>query len=283
MAVVPMRILDPPAVIYGDRKAGFVRMGAWKPPHHPPKFYRTPTQGTRWASITFYTSSDHPNNIFKLASDLSAALSTRLAESGMNLSRQTLPSRSDAPLQIAVDALQQDEIIQTVRDGFDNVIRQMGNPPTIFLVILATGHAKRAMDASVYSAIKYVADVKLGVHTVCALVDKWANSNDGQKKQYISNVALKFNLKCGGINHRIQCTTTEGQGAMIVGADVTHPGRSSVKRCPSIAAVVATVGEELFDYAASLSTQTGRVEVGNKAINCDYIYATADTQWPFPR
>jgi eukaryotic translation initiation factor 2C len=53
----------------------------------------------------------------------------------------------------------------------------------------------------VYSAVKYAADVKCGVPTVCCQWDKLCQEM-GQD-QYMANVAMKFNFKLGGINHQI--------------------------------------------------------------------------------
>jgi hypothetical protein len=51
-----------------------------------------------------------------------------------------------------------------------------------------------------YSSIKLMGDLQYGVLTVCM---KWHMMSAG-KSQYISNVALKLNLKLGGTNHTIQ-------------------------------------------------------------------------------
>ena len=48
---------------------------------------------------------------------------------------------------------------------------------------------------------------------------------------------------------------------MLVGIDVTHPDRNSVKHTPSIAAVVANVDHHFAQYPASMSIHKSREEV----------------------
>lgn len=68
------------------------------------------------------------------------------------------------------------------------------NPPKILLIILPTN------DKVTYAKIKYFGDTKAGVHTVCALAKKFV---DDGIRNYLPNIALKFNLKCGGANQTI--------------------------------------------------------------------------------
>jgi len=70
-------------------------------------------------------------------------------------------------------------------------------------------------------------------------------------------------LKLGGVSHKIKGLTL-GCGAkpqtMIVGADVTHPGKNS-DHCPSMAGIVATNDDESNHYLASARLQKGKQEV----------------------
>lgn len=62
---------------------------------------------------------------------------------------------------------------------------------------------KRA-DTQLYNAIKKAGDVKWGVKTVCVTADKFTKgSPQVPNGQYFGNVALKFNLKAGGINNTL--------------------------------------------------------------------------------
>jgi eukaryotic translation initiation factor 2C len=48
---------------------------------------------------------------------------------------------------------------------------------------------------------------------------------------------------------------------MLVGIDVTHPGISSIRETPSIAAVVASVDRDCVHFPASLRMQESKKEV----------------------
>jgi eukaryotic translation initiation factor 2C len=78
--------------------------------------------------------------------------------------------------------------------------------------------------AAIYNQIKYIADIKLGIHTVCVIGSKFGNPK-GQD-QYFRNIAMKFNLKCGGINHSLDANKLgiiSAGGTMVVGIDGRTP------------------------------------------------------------
>ncbi|KAL2371462.1 hypothetical protein RJ035_001965 [Blastomyces gilchristii] len=52
----------------------------------------------------------------------------------------------------------------------------------------------------IYSQVKYRGDIKDGIHTICVVAEKFRKN----QPQYFANVALKFNLKLGGVNHKLQ-------------------------------------------------------------------------------
>lgn len=161
--------------------------------------------------------------------------------------------------------------ISTIR----NKIMTLPRPPRIMLVILSNG------DKHIYAGIKHLCDVWLDVHTVCVHSEK-IRRQAGQL-QYFANVALKFNMKLGGVNHNLdqdsmiwlrqQPTMLVGKYYLIsacfkigiayknIGMDVTHPGPGSLKGTPSIAAIVASVDDELGQFPASLRIQETKKEV----------------------
>ena len=128
-----------------------------------------------------------------------------------------------------------------------------GKKPRIMLVVLSNG------DRHIYAGLKHLCDVYLNVATVCVHASKFRKEK-GQL-QYFANVALKFNIKLGGLNHML---AQENMGwlrqapTMLVGMDVTHPGVGTVRGTPSIAAVVASVDPYLGQFPASLRLQEPR-------------------------
>lgn len=94
---------------------------------------------------------------------------------------------------------------------------------------------------TVYSAIKKVADTKLGLRTICCVQDKIAENFRLIKSvgaAYFSNLALKFQFKSGGNTHHIGLNASLKEDEMsvaadaldgetiVLGADVTHPTKS---------------------------------------------------------
>lgn len=126
----------------------------------------------------------------------------------------------------------------------------------LVLIILPIAHTL------LYNRIKHVGDVKIGVHTVCVVGSKLAKAQ-GQA-QYFANVALKFNLKLGGINQLVDNTRLgiiHEDKTMVVGVDVTHPSPGSASNAPSVAGMVASVDRWLGQWPADLRIQESRREM----------------------
>lgn len=103
-------------------------------------------------------------------------------------------------------------------------LTSMKAKPTAILVLLSSG------DKHVYAGIKHLCDSYLDVTTVCVHSAK-IRKEKGQL-QYFANVALKLNMKMGGVNHRLDDRSMkwfQEQPTMLVGMDVTHPGPGSTK------------------------------------------------------
>ncbi|KAJ6463934.1 argonaute-like protein [Mycena sanguinolenta] len=127
--------------------------------------------------------------------------------------------------------------------------------PLIVLVILSNG------DKHIYAGIKHLFDSYLDVGSVCVHASK-IRKEKGQL-QYFANVALKFNIKLGGINHALDqqsIALLNEKPTMLMGIDVTHPGPGSVRGTPSIAAVVASIDRNYAQYPASMEIQESKKE-----------------------
>lgn len=123
--------------------------------------------------------------------------------------------------------------------------------PSFVLVLLSN------TDNYIYPGIKRLGDVELGVHTLHMQVGK-ARGDLKKQDQYFSNVALKVNTKLGGTNHLLDDRSMmwlRKMKTMVVGIDVTHPGPSSTRGTPSIAAVVASYDDNFIQFPASLLPQ----------------------------
>jgi eukaryotic translation initiation factor 2C len=136
------------------------------------------------------------------------------------------------------------------------VLRKFSPKPTLVLIILANG------DKHVYSAIKHICDSYLDIATICAQTSKIRKEHG--RLQYFANLALKINMKMGGVNHALDPTSMhwlKQSPTMLVGMHVTHPDPGIFKGIPSIAAVVASVDHNFAQYPASLRMQETNNEV----------------------
>ena len=109
-----------------------------------------------------------------------------------------------------------------------------------------------------YARVKYCGDVKTGIHTVCVL-----EKNLKKGHNYYANVALKFNLKMGGVNQFLpsQLGFLNQGTTMVVGIDVSHPPPKSMEGTPSIAAVVASIDNEYGQWPGSVRCQGSKQEM----------------------
>lgn len=130
-------------------------------------------------------------------------------------------------------------------------------------------------DQELYAYIKRVAELKLGVRTILLK----ANTTDkngqaiqvGPNAQHGSNVALKYNIKlqqkCYTLDrfaghHFREVNKKDGTKTtcIVIGADVTHPGKGSPLGTPSIAAVVGSVDGDFMHFPGSMRLQRSRKE-----------------------
>lgn len=133
------------------------------------------------------------------------------------------------------------------------------NIPFLLVILPAKG-------PTTYNRIKYWADVKFGIHTVCAVSEKVqkevAKGPGGM--QYFANLTLKFNLKNGGANQLLPLDKLgflKDGDTMIVGIDVTHPAPGSMVGTPSIAAVVSSVNSQYAQWPGSIRCQESKKEM----------------------
>jgi eukaryotic translation initiation factor 2C len=173
------------------------------------------------------------------------------------------------------------EFHRSMREAGINISDMMGNAPPVVIPYGGTltpafnnavmEHLKRlrilktefllvilpCMDVGPYRLVKKTADRNAAVHTVCMIESKLKKQKG--KAQYLANVALKFNLKAGGINQRLDEAKlgiiSEGK-TMVVGIDVTHPSPESRTGAPSIAGVVASVDKYLAQWPAAVGYQS---------------------------
>lgn len=85
---------------------------------------------------------------------------------------------------------------------------------------------RNKLSADNYNALKFFGDIQIGIHTSCILASKFRRKDSNLDASYFANVALKINLKLGGINHVLKepfALSDKTPELMVVGYDVSHP------------------------------------------------------------
>lgn len=253
MAVVPGRILQPPQLQYGQGTPRVDDRASWN--LRDVKF-AVGGRLEKWAVLLIQDGNQRDEFAGETDPELRHVVQGFMAmcrKSGMNVGR-------DEPAYAAVQ-LPRKEPSDPIRKKAIGAIRTrlMGitPKPSLVLVILSNG------DKHIYSGLKHLCDVYLDVATVCVHAAK-IRKEKGQP-QYFANVALKVNMKMGGVNHSLDqrnMTWLMQSPTMLVGMDVTHPGFGTVSGTPSIAAVVASVDAKYGQFPAALRIQESKKEVG---------------------
>ncbi|KAF8895907.1 argonaute-like protein [Gymnopilus junonius] len=254
MTVVPGRILPVPGIKYGQgsQETRIDDRASWN--LRNVKF----TKGARlekWGVLLI--KDGNPRDEFASPTDPELLSTVRgfakmCRDSGMSVDqKEALVRMAEVPRKNSADPTRA-AAIATIRKEL------MGFPakPLIVLVLLSSG------DKHIYSGVKHLCDSHLDLATVCVQSSK-IRKEKGQL-QYFANVALKFNMKLGGVNHALDATSAawlKKAPTMLVGIDVTHPGPGSVKGTPSIAAVVANCDPDFSQFPASMEIQESKKEM----------------------
>ncbi|KZT01939.1 Piwi-domain-containing protein [Laetiporus sulphureus 93-53] len=251
MVVIPSRVLPTPGVVYqtGTRSP---RDGSWN--LMDVKFHKGADM-SNWAVLLIH--GGRRDEFFGPKDPELMPFLNRFADmcrsSGISVGRS-------APRIMATERLPPPDRDPHRRQALEQIrqtlVTNLGSKkkPSFILVLLS------GLDNDIYPGIKRLGDVDLGIHTVHMLLDKARGDPSRPNKQdrYFSNVALKVNIKLGGINHMLDpkaMSWLTKSKTMLVGIDVTHPGSTSSKGTPSIAAVVASVDDKFVHYPASYSLQ----------------------------
>ncbi|KAJ7130276.1 argonaute-like protein [Mycena epipterygia] len=251
MAVVPGRILPPPGIKYGMGTPAVDDRASWN--LRNVKFHRG-GKLERWAVLLIR---DGNRDEFNGVAD-PQLLSTIQGFANMCKTSGMTVAPGNPPI---IEALlpPKDPSEPTRPRAITAIRTAMGTlpgKPRLVLVILSNG------DKHIYAGIKHLCDSWLDVASVCVHSAK-IRKEKGQL-QYYANVALKVNMKMGGINHGLDPRSMawlDAKSTMLVGIDVTHPGPGSVKGTPSIAAVVASVDKYYAQYPASMEIQETKKEM----------------------
>ncbi|KAF8866718.1 QDE2 protein [Acephala macrosclerotiorum] len=247
------RVLAPPAITYRDLRSKEMnvvpRFGSWNMANI--KFH-TPAHIGEWTYIWFTSTRSRdrfgPDELRATMMRFQAQMNV----AGMNASK-FITERPPPVIQL-VDGDESGNDAK-IRDIFRRMHGAPKKPRTVFCILPFN-------DVAIYNSIKTVADTKAGIHTIGMVGQKLMKEN--RQEQYFGNVALKANLKNGGINQILAPAKmgiiAEGE-TMVVGIDVTHPSPGSKEGAPSAAGIVASIDKFLGQWPCSFDIQEGRKEM----------------------
>jgi eukaryotic translation initiation factor 2C len=181
---------------------------------------------------------------------------------------------ADVPQQplLLTTVIQSAEISEdNLYDELDKLVPLSARETTSLVIVIP----KQSFD--LYSLIKRVTDLRLGIQATCAAADRLPNFNqDFKALQHCANIGLKLNLKGDGQNHKVardnirelykpanKLTPLEKVDCdtIVIGADVTHPLGHCAPACPSVAAVVGSVDNDFTKFPGSMRLQRSKTEV----------------------
>ncbi|KAG8671632.1 hypothetical protein FPOAC1_004884 [Fusarium poae] len=163
---------------------------------------------------------------------------------------------SSNPIQPPTEVISHDMFLQGRADDFFKWAKD--KRIDFILVLLGTS------DTETYGRIKTLGDCAYGIHTCCLQGDKITSNKN--PLQYFANCALKWNLKAGGVNHKLHNEfglIKEGK-TMVVGYDVTHPTNMPLDQsdaAPSLVGLVATIDRDMGQWPAYSWEQSSKQEM----------------------
>jgi eukaryotic translation initiation factor 2C len=245
---VPGRVLFSPPVQYRNAKTVDTRFGSWNMQSIQ---FSSPAMLPQWSYL--WISLKGFRDAWRNHDDLKTTMDSfqrNLEINGLNSDNLISPG-----LGLKLDGGSQDEA--AIESAFNKVLSHPKRP-ALMLVILPNA------DTAIYNQVKRMGDIKKGIHTICVVGSKFAKQTPDDNAQYFANVALKLNLKLGGVNQTLNSNNLGvlGEGkTMVVGLDVTHPSPGSTDSAPSVAGIVASVDKAFGQWPADLRIQTSRQEM----------------------
>lgn len=238
------RVLNSPNVMYGNNQQVPPRFGSW---NMSGKRFSVGSQILNWTYLQIQWGQRDA-----LGGSV-GALVEELRTSMRNCGLQVAEPRKALPT-LLLDHGSPGDNFASLDSIFEELVVKL-QTQMLFVILPDNGQ-------TLYSNIKYLADVKYGIHTVCSVAAKLGQQRG--RVDYLANIAHKFNLKRGGVNQQLQPNklgALQTNKTMIVGIDVTHPSPDSKKDAPSVAGVVASVNALFGQWPASVRIQEGRKEM----------------------
>jgi len=240
MLTIPARFLKTPSVQYGKSYEARISDASWNLANVK-SFFKTAK--LEKLPIIVYTPKEKPAWNAQTANEFGGLLKKQLINHGLQITSK------DA---IAITPC------STLSDVCKMLSAACGNNWPVVVVLIPGKNVYH------YDQIKTMAEVQVGINTVVCTYEKAKMLS----LQYASNIAMKVNVKLGGINHQVHDRDFKDlsfprANLMVLGADVIHPPSTpSMLGCPSVAAVVGSIDQSFATYLPSVRAQRSRQEVG---------------------
>ncbi|KAI0592854.1 Piwi-domain-containing protein [Biscogniauxia sp. FL1348] len=262
LLTVKGRELPPPRILYINLKLAKELVNVWEGGWNMNnvRFFTPGKEITRWSWVHIDNRGNWAHQKYNDVSDGVNDWVAFMRSMGLKIAPQPQPNAGE---KIVIRQLPLDDIRPT--------FARMKKQGVQFVFVVLPG---RKTDTSVYNAVKLLADVEYGFHTVNVLQANLLKRGSDPRQLY-ANLGLKVNLKMGGVNHKLEndVNIIKDGKTMVVGYDVTHPtnlaGRSD--GLPSLVGIVASVDKHLAQWPATAWAQAGRVEMLNELLEERFV------------
>ncbi|VVC24908.1 Hypothetical protein CINCED_3A021441 [Cinara cedri] len=235
-ATIPGRVLDQPSLAYYQNKETKPKAGVWR----ADKFSKA-VKLTRWIVLNL----DVRTNISSIKN-----FERMIIQSGRDLNVMVNPMDPVFSM-----TLQKHIRIDSIEKDVQNFLNRAKKfvPPMELVVVIIPDYPQ-----GIYAAIKQASELQVGMLTQCIKSKTMFKMNPATA----SNILLKINSKLNGINHTLSASSCPNsmKGAIIFGADVTHPSPDQTT-VPSVAAVAASHDLTGSQYNMEWRLQSPKVEI----------------------
>ena len=144
-----------------------------------------------------------------------------------------------------------EKLYNDIRKKKENKERKNENGFKVLILVI------NPKQSTIKDELKYLGDAILRVPTQFVLkTNVTGRDNNGPSYQVLHNLCLKMNHKLGGVNHALcKGPPLMNEVVMVMGADVTHPPSGDNSKKPSIAAVVASVDLDFYQFNVEIRLQ----------------------------
>lgn len=230
---VPCRVLQSTKLSYGQGGSAMAKEGQWNIARPPLKLFK-PGVIFSWGVMVCdpRVNNGELDNFFR-------AFVRKKNEIGLKCPEKKPPF-------VRLQGLSLNDIRAGLRETGQQARHIFGSDPQVIICVTED-------KSQFYHIIKHEGDqlADKGVTTQCMVAKHLYKAQD----QYLTNLALKINIKIGGTNHVVPALHKLTKGpTMIVGVDLSHQNLGSVLK-PSVVGMVATMDSTLCRYSGVVGIQ----------------------------